>query len=184
MSPVQRLDARVYLAINRLPHHEILTRAMALVSTIAWHGAGWVVGAAALAARDGRKGRAAAAEMTTALMVTNAVVEQVVKVYFRRRRPFLTVVKALVIGRKPGSWSFPSGHSATSFACASALSRRYRRKRGLLYGLAVLVAFSRVYLGHHYPLDVLSGATLGEGISRAVVRAVRRVGRRLLSEPS
>ncbi|MDQ3855718.1 MAG: phosphatase PAP2 family protein [Chloroflexota bacterium] len=175
MSPVQALDAWLYIGVNRLPHSGFLNRFMAGVSTVSMHGAGWTVGALLLAARDKRRGRTAAAEMIPALLVTNTLVERVIKFYFRRRRPFITLVKALVVGHKPGSWSFPSGHSACSFACASALGRRYRRRRPLLYSLAALVGFSRVYLGHHYPTDVLSGATIGEVMSRLVVTAVRRV---------
>lgn len=175
MTPVQVLDANLFIAINRLPHNAVLTRAMQTLSTLGWHGAAWAAGALALAARDGRRGRRAAWEMIPALLATNTLVERVIKLYFRRRRPFITLVKALVVGRKPGSWSFPSGHSATSFACASALSRRYPRRRGVFYALAGAVGFSRVYLGHHYPTDVLSGATIGEILSRSVVGLIRRI---------
>ncbi len=174
MSPVQAADANLFIAVNKLPRHWVFTRLMRTVSTLGWHGAAWVVGALALAGLDGRRGRSAALEMTPALLVTNALVERVIKKYFRRRRPFITLVQALVVGRKPGSWSFPSGHSATSFACASALGRKYPRRRALFYSLASVVGFSRVYLGHHYPLDVLSGASIGEGLSRVVVAVVRR----------
>lgn len=177
MTPLQAWDASLYIFVNRLQHSELVTRAMRAASTLAWHGAAWGAAALVLAALDPRRGRVAAREMIPALLVTNTLVERVIKKYFRRRRPFITLVQAMVVGRKPGSWSFPSGHSATSFACASALGARYPRRRPILYGLASLVAFSRVYLGHHYPSDVLSGATIGEGLSRLVVWAVRRARR-------
>ncbi|MEJ7652684.1 MAG: phosphatase PAP2 family protein [Chloroflexia bacterium] len=179
MTPVQAVDASVYIAITRLPHLKPITRFMSGVSTVSMHGAGWTVAAVALALVDRRRGRRAAIEMIPALLVTNTLVERVVKRYIRRRRPFITMVKAMVVGRKPGSWSFPSGHSACSFACASALSGRYRSRRKTFYGLAALVGFSRVYLGHHYPTDVISGATLGEALSRVVVWTSRRFWPRL-----
>lgn len=174
MSPLQAADANLFIAVNKLPRHWAFTRTMRTVSTLGLHGAAWVAGALALAGLDGRRGRSAAWEMVPALLVTNALVERIIKKYFRRRRPFITLVQALVVGRKPGSWSFPSGHSATSFACASALGRKYPRRRALFYSLASVVGFSRVYLGHHYPLDVVSGASIGEGLSRVVVALVRR----------
>jgi undecaprenyl-diphosphatase len=177
MGPFRAVDAWLFFVINRF-HHPRVTPVMVWASTLGLHGAAWVVGALGVAARDGRRGRAAAMEMIPALLVTNTIVERVVKGYFRRRRPFITLVRAMVIGRKPGSWSFPSGHSACSFACASALAGRYKRAAGVFYGLASLVGFSRVYLGHHYPMDVLSGATLGTVLSRLVVQGVRRLRRR------
>ncbi len=177
MGPFRAVDAWLFFVINRF-HHPRVTPVMVWASTLGLHGAAWVVAALGMGARDGRRGRAAAMEMIPALLVTNTIVERVVKGYFRRRRPFITLVRAMVIGRKPGSWSFPSGHSACSFACASALAGRYKGAAGVFYALASLVGFSRVYLGHHYPMDVLSGATLGTVISRLVVQGVRKLRRK------
>ena len=60
--------------------------------------------------------------------------------------------------------SFPSGHAATSFAGATVLALAHRRAAVPLYLLAALIAWSRVYVGVHYPGDVLVGAVLGVGI--------------------
>lgn len=78
----------------------------------------------------------------------------------------------------PKDPSFPSGHAATSFAGATILSFAVPRLTPAWVVLACAIAFSRVYVGVHYPLDVLGGAALGVGIA-LVVRAVdaRRVRR-------
>ena len=65
--------------------------------------------------------------------------------------------------------SMPSGHTTTAFALAAVLSNRYPQRRAILYGLATAVALSRVYLGRHYPSDVVAGALVGTGVTRLVL---------------
>jgi undecaprenyl-diphosphatase len=70
---------------------------------------------------------------------------------------------------EPGTSSFPSGHAATSFACAATLAM-YVSRRGavVLYLLSAGIAYSRVYVGVHYGLDVLAGAALGLLVATAL----------------
>jgi len=77
----------------------------------------------------------------------------------------------------PATFSFPSGHATVSFACATVLALAVPRLRVPLFALATLISFSRVYVGVHYPFDVLAGAVLGVGIAIALRRlgaALRR----------
>mgnify|MGYP005853450771 CR=1 FL=1 len=83
----------------------------------------------------------------------------------------------------PGSPSFPSGHAASSFAAALVLSRFYPRLAVGLFLLAAAVAYSRVYVGVHYPLDAAAGAALGLACATALhllakARRRSRPGRR------
>jgi undecaprenyl-diphosphatase len=91
------------------------------------------------------------------------------KALVHRHRPFV-----LELGPRTSTHSFPSGHSATSFACATMLSAA--APGVLLYALAALIAFSRIYNGDHFPLDVLAGSVLGLLVATALLRlaAVRR----------
>jgi undecaprenyl-diphosphatase len=73
----------------------------------------------------------------------------------------------------PRDASFPSGHAASSFACAVVLSLVAPRLAPALLILAAAIAFSRVYVGVHWPFDVLAGAALGAVIGLAVDRFVR-----------
>jgi undecaprenyl-diphosphatase len=90
----------------------------------------------------------------------------------RERPPFVYPrPKALV--PVPHDGSFPSGHAATSFAAATMLSFAFPRLSPALLLLAAAVAFSRVYVGVHYPLDVAGGAVLGVVVATALRLLVR-----------
>ncbi len=75
----------------------------------------------------------------------------------------------------PGDSSFPSSHAATAFAAAGVVAMRYPALRLPLFALATLIAVSRVYLGVHYPLDVIAGACLGLGVAWITVTLGRRI---------
>ena len=72
--------------------------------------------------------------------------------------------------RVPTDHSFPSGHTATSFAAALVLARAVPQRAWLFYVLAAAIGFSRIYVGVHYPLDVLGGALLGLLAATALLR--------------
>lgn len=181
MGPLSRLDARLYLAVNRLPHPPAADRVANFVTVVTVSGWVWMglVGVAALFRVRGS--RRALSELIPVVACATWLVEFPVKALFRRRRPFVDVVRALVVGKEPGSSSFPSGHTAASFATALVLSAHWRRLTPLFYLLATGVGFSRVYVGAHYPGDVTSGALLGTAFAEAfrllVHLAYARLGR-------
>jgi undecaprenyl-diphosphatase len=94
----------------------------------------------------------------------SAAASDAIKLAVGRARP---VDDPLV--REPTTHSFPSGHATTSFACAATLAPFVgRRGAVVLYVLAAAIAYSRVYVGVHYPLDVLGGAVLGLSVAIAL----------------
>jgi undecaprenyl-diphosphatase len=155
------LDANLFLMVNHLPHTRLLNRFFYGLTVAFNGGTAWYVLLSIAALRDRRRFGELLRQVALPLTVATALVEFPVKAYFRRRRPFITIIQAIVIGKKPGTWSFPSGHSASAFGGAWLFNRQFPRLWGSRYVLASLVAFSRIYLGDHYPGDVASGSLLG-----------------------
>ncbi len=91
------------------------------------------------------------------------------KLFILRPRPYLSLPGAIISEEGSGS-SFPSGHSTRAFAMASALSGKGKRLTIFMYVLAFLVAFSRIYIGAHYPFDSIFGSLLGFLSGKLVLR--------------
>ncbi len=132
------LDRSLYHAIHGLPHTQLGDRYIAVVSDLG-EGLGWVAAGIAMPAR-----------------LPWGPPSHAIALAFVGR-------EILVVGIRPADASFPSGHTASSFAAATALSTFYPNVVPLVFGLATLVGASRVHLGHHFPSDAAVGALIGIG---------------------
>jgi membrane-associated phospholipid phosphatase len=155
-------DVALYRAARTHAHTPRAERAVRAFSRTGEHAALWLaIGGLGMALDRPRRDRwKRGMKAVAAAYALNTAIKQVV----RRRRPALDDLPQLM--RTPTQLSFPSAHASSSFAGARAYAPlladgRGGRAGGGLYLLALAMASSRVYLGVHYPSDILAGALLG-----------------------
>ena len=148
--------------IQNLFRTDLLDTVMVAVSSLCNHGEIWIVLAAVLLCF--RRTRRVGVTVAVALVLDVIVCNGILKPLFGRVRPCVVNPAVELLAACPSDASFPSGHTASSFAAVGALRAVGSRLwlPGLL--LAVLIAFSRLYLYVHWPSDVLAGAALGWGL--------------------
>lgn len=165
----QKIDTWLFAKINHLPHPAYFNASMQLLAQLMERGDGWLFGLLLASYRDEAQGHAKNTKImrrvAPVLWLASATVEFPLKSLFCRQRPYTQVAQAVLVGAPPQRHSFPSGHAASAFAGAWVLSKHYPRWRLPFYALACLVAFCRIYLGVHYPSDVVVGGFTGIGLA-------------------
>ncbi|MGH9408769.1 MAG: phosphatase PAP2 family protein [Vicinamibacterales bacterium] len=176
MSSLARLDMvmRSWVVAHRLA---ALTPPLYLLTVIGRFGGIWIVIAIGLAAVRRLSWREAGRVVLTVVLAL-AMSDYVLKPIVHRSRPFIAAPSVPVIGRPPHDSSFPSGHATSSFAGAVSLARVLPEAAVVWWTLAVAIAYSRVYIGVHYPFDVVAGAALGGAIALLTQTLARRRARR------
>jgi diacylglycerol kinase family enzyme/membrane-associated phospholipid phosphatase len=168
--PIRRADLAVFRALART-EVPVIGPLLPRLSHAANHSRLWLAIGALSALVGGRFGRRAAVRGVLAIGATSALTNLPAKLLTGRTRPDLAVVPEIRrLARVPASTSFPSGHSASAFAFATAASLEEPRLRVPLVTLATAVATSRVYTGVHYPGDAIVGSLMGVAIARATTR--------------
>ena len=123
-----------------------------------------------LAIKGGRKGQITSVILIIAVSLADYSSAQVLKPFFARLRPSHEMLEGIrVLMGKGGKYGFVSSHAANIFAAAVVLSYFYPSKKRVYFFIASMVAFSRVYIGVHYPGDIIFGGILGYGLAWSVL---------------
>lgn len=138
----------------------VLDPIMTTITHLGDGGIFWIIMAALLMCipKTRKTGLVCAVSMIIGLIATNLILKNLVG----RVRPYELIEGLTILIKTPHDWSFPSGHTTNAFAAAWVMFTRLPKKYGVpALILAILIALSRMYVGVHYPTDVLGGVIVG-----------------------
>ena len=129
-----------------------------------------LIGVIILSIKGGKRGIISSVILVIAIILADYSSAQILKPFFQRLRPSHELIDGIrLLVPKGGKYGFVSSHAANIFAAATVLSYFYIKYKKLFFTIAVLVAFSRVYVGVHYPADIFFGSLLGYGLAWVVL---------------
>lgn len=129
----------------------------------------WIIpillGVLLLSIKGGRRGKICSGVLIIGIILADYTSAQILKPFFQRLRPSHELIDGIrLLVPRGGKYGFVSSHAANMFAAATIFGYFYSRYKKLFFSIAALVAFSRVYVGVHYPADILFGGLLGYGL--------------------
>lgn len=158
------LDDFLFTFINHLPHNIVSDSFFAFFSLLGDWRIAWILLFIGLFIYRIRKDKVEWIAIPIAVGLTFLIVSLILKNVVARPRPQHFITQTIVTWDTTDSWSFPSFHAALSFAIAYIFSKRFPRWKYWFWLTAILICVSRIYLGKHYPSDVVAGALIGMGI--------------------
>ncbi len=179
MENLVKLDRRLYLLSQRKLRSPWISSMMVWLTISGTKGSLWIILAGGLLVAGTQHGRVVAFLSVASLLCAEGLINLLLKPLVARERPYSRYGLKRLLVEAPGAYSWPSAHAGSSMAAAVVLGYGYPSWAFILLSVAALLSYSRVYVGVHYPLDVLAGAVLGIACATAVL-AVATAGLHLI----
>lgn len=170
MQFIQIFDNKVLEFIRINLHSPMMDKTVPIITSLGNMGLVWIIVGLAFIAN--KKYRKYGFIMLCTLCIGVLIGDGIMKPLVGRIRPFNFVENIELLIKPPSSFSFPSGHTMSSFAAATIIYKANKRMGIGAFLLAALIGFSRMYLYVHYPSDVLVGCVLGIILSTCVYKII------------
>lgn len=158
------LDTKLFLFLNHSLANPIFDKLFPFITEVDHWLLVYIIALSMLLWKGGKTGRLTVLALILTIIVTDQTVSSFIKEAVGRLRPCHTLDNVRLLVNCGSGKSFPSAHAANNFAAAFVIFQFYRKNIWIFFTIATLMAFSRVYIGVHYPLDVLAGAIIGSAI--------------------
>lgn len=163
---IHTFDNYILFTISRSIRNRYLDKVMPIITSLGNLGIVWIMIAGVLMINE--QHRLIGGVVILTLIISTLIGEGIIKHIVRRARPCSYKESMHLLIDKPLSYSFPSGHTLSSFAVAEVLSAYFEQFRIIFLAIAFLIALSRIYLYVHYPTDVIAGIIIGIVCSKIV----------------
>jgi len=167
MTVLKAFDLYILNFIYNNLHNYLMDRLMVAATSLGNMGLIWIIISAVLICIP--KYRKVGILTISAVILSSFIGECLLKHLINRPRPFVDVPAVKMLIEKPLTNSFPSDHTSAAFAAATVLSFAFKKYRKYFFTLAIIIAFSRLYLYVHYPSDIIGGIILGLISSKVVL---------------
>lgn len=174
------IDGGILLLIQEYVRNPLLNKIMIFITSLGNGGLIWIAATILLLIpkKTRKVGIMSAVALLGSLIINNNILKNIVQ----RPRPFVTFTELQIIIPTPSEFSFPSGHTASSFAAAGVFYKNLPKKIGVpAIILAGVIGLSRLYVGVHYPTDVIAGVIMGLLLSFMAEQLVNFVSKKLKS---
>ena len=181
-SLIYQLDLKLFRFINQELSNPVFDWFMPFISSKSFWLIPIFIGLVLLFWLGKKRGRIATLLIILTIATADPFCARVLKPTFKRLRPSHELNDVRLLGKKGGKYGFPSNHAANVAGSMLILAFFYRRYKYICGVLAFLVGYSRIYLGVHYPTDVLAGFVIGVGISVGWILIWRSLANYLLKK--